>query len=56
MLIDLFERYEVNIVKVRGTRYVRLTDGYDNLVAAAQGNRARQAGYPLPRCREFFSM
>lgn len=48
VLTELFERYEVTVVKVRGANYVRLASDWDRAAAAAERDRLSQARRPLP--------
>lgn len=55
-LTRLHETYEVSVVKVRGTPFVRLADDWDRQAAAYERDRAAQTGWPLARCRDFVAV
>ena len=55
-LTRLHETYQVSVVKVRGSCFVRLTDDFDRQAAANERDRAAQSGWPLPRCRDFVAV
>lgn len=55
-LTRLHETYEVSMVKVRGSCFVRLADNWDRQAAAYERDRAAQTGWPLARCRDFVAV
>jgi hypothetical protein len=55
-LTRLHETYQVSVVKIRGSCFVRLTDDFERQAAANERDRAAQTGWPLPRCRDFVAV